>query len=173
MEDRSNDTCHEPVFQRLFKEHARHLRNFLRYKGAEEEQAKDLMQEAFLRLWKACKKVPFHKAKSFLFTVAHNLIVDEQRHLKHVRAYEQLPQTEQDHQTPDKQLEGEEFKRRMQQAIANLPENQRLVFLMNRVDGLTYAAIAERLGISVKAVEKRMHKALSELRKQAALIVDK
>ena len=50
-------------------------------------------------------------------------------------------------------------------AIADLPENQRIVFLMNRLDKKTYKEIAELLDISVKAVEKRMHKALKELRK--------
>ena len=44
-----------------------------------------------------------------------------------------------------------------------MPENQRTVFLMSRVDNLKYAEIAEMTGISVKAVEKRMHKALEFL----------
>jgi RNA polymerase sigma-70 factor (ECF subfamily) len=45
-----------------------------------------------------------------------------------------------------------------------MPEKSRDVFLMNRIDGLTYADIAGRLQLSVKAVEKRMHKALSFLK---------
>ena len=50
-------------------------------------------------------------------------------------------------------------------AIASLPEGQREVFLLNRMDQMTYKEIAEFLGVSQKAVEKRMHKALVKLRK--------
>ena len=56
--------------------HARHVRNFLYYKGAKSDEAEDLMQEAFLRLWRECKKVPAEKAKAFLFRVANNLFLD-------------------------------------------------------------------------------------------------
>ena len=52
----------------------------------------------------------------------------------------------------------------MERAIAELPETQREVFLMNRIDKMTYGEIAEALGLSVKAIEKRIGKALRELR---------
>ncbi len=55
---------------------------------------------------------------------------------------------------------------KLQTAISNLSEAQRTAFLMNRIDGLKYTEIAEALGISVKAVEKRIHKALVSLRKE-------
>jgi len=50
--------------------------------------------------------------------------------------------------------------------LANLPSKQREVFLLNRIDKKKYAEIAEMLGISVKAVEKRMQKALIIIRKE-------
>ncbi|MEL7378209.1 MAG: sigma factor-like helix-turn-helix DNA-binding protein, partial [Bacteroidota bacterium] len=53
--------------------------------------------------------------------------------------------------------------------IEDLPEGQRTVFLMNRSDGKTYKEIAELLGLSVKAVEKRMHGALVHLRKSVKI----
>ena len=62
-------------------------------------------------------------------------------------------------------MEEQEFKNQLEKAIEALPENQREVFLMNRIDKMKYREIAEALGISQKAVEKRMHKALLELRK--------
>ena len=61
-------------------------------------------------------------------------------------------------------MQESEFKLRLEQAISELPETQREVFLMNRIDKLTYAEIAERLGVSVKAIEKRMGKALKHMR---------
>ena len=69
-------------------------------------------------------------------------------------------------ESPDYILEEEQFKLKLQQAIDKLTEGQRTCFLMHRIDGKKYSEIAEALGISVKAVEKRMHLALLELRKE-------
>ncbi|MEO1255390.1 MAG: sigma-70 family RNA polymerase sigma factor, partial [Bacteroidota bacterium] len=54
---------------------------------------------------------------------------------------------------------------KLTEAINELPDGQREVFLLNRVEGKTYAEIAEMIGVSVKAIEKRMHHALVHLRK--------
>jgi len=62
-------------------------------------------------------------------------------------------------------MEEKEFMDKLQQTLAELPEGQREVFLLNRIDKKTYTQIAEMLDISVKAVEKRMHNALKHLRK--------
>jgi RNA polymerase sigma-70 factor (ECF subfamily) len=55
--------------------------------------------------------------------------------------------------------------RNYENALATLPEKQRTVFLLHRMDGLKYHEIASNLGLSVKAVEKRMKFALEYLRK--------
>jgi len=159
-----NNTCHEATFQELFFAHARHVRNFLCYKGATTSEAEDLAQEAFLRLWRDCAKVPFEKAKGFLFTVAGNLFLDEKKHGQVVMRFQRQATDEVENENPHFQLETRELHDRLEHAIAQLPENQRIVFLMNRMDKLTYAEIADQLGLSVKAVEKRMSKALVELR---------
>ena len=57
-----------------------------------------------------------------------------------------------------------ELKEELENAIADLPEKQRVVFLLSRIDKKTYKEIAEMLGISKKAVEKRMYNALDTLR---------
>jgi RNA polymerase sigma-70 factor (ECF subfamily) len=61
-------------------------------------------------------------------------------------------------------MQEKEFNTKLQSAIESLPEGQKTAFLMNRIDQMTYAEIAEALDISVKAVEKRMHLALKTLR---------
>jgi RNA polymerase sigma-70 factor (ECF subfamily) len=63
-------------------------------------------------------------------------------------------------------MEEEQFKIKLQKAIAGLTEAQRTAFLLHRIDGKKYHEIAEILGISIKAVEKRIHGALVELRKE-------
>ena len=62
-------------------------------------------------------------------------------------------------------MEVKEVDIKLQKIISSLTEKCRVVFLMNRLDDMTYSQIAESLGVSVKAVEKQMCKALAVLRK--------
>jgi len=157
--------CEEKVFQNLFSAHAESLLNFLYYKSGNYPEAEDLMQDAFAKLWKECKKVSIEKSKSFLFTVANNMFLNTVKHKKVVLKFEQRGHSQLNEETPQYLLEETEFKQQLEAAIAALPEGQRTVFLMNRIDKMKYKEIAETLGLSVKAIEKRMHNALKALRK--------
>ena len=125
------------------------------------------MQDAFVKLWKDCAKVTFEKAKSFLYTVAKNTFLNQVKHQKIVLKFEKRGHSQLNQESPQYLLEESEFKLKLETAIAALPEDQRVVFLMNRIDKMKYREIAEHLNLSVKAIEKRMHKALVELRKVA------
>ncbi len=160
-----NSTCLPDNFQNLFIEISDGLRNFIYYKSGNGVLAQDICQESFLRLWKNCAKVPMEKAKSFLYTIANNLFLDNVKHKQVVLKFQENPVKSSTNQSPEFLLEEKEFKSKLENAISQLPENQRIVFLMNRIDKKTYKEIAEELELSVKAVEKRMHKALVELRK--------
>jgi len=165
MSTSSKSVCEQPVFNELFKKHSRTIRNHIYYKCGDPDQAEDVMQEAFIRLWNNCKKVLSDKARAFLYKVATNLFLHQVEHQKVRLAYAKLPQRDKNHESPDFILEEKEFMEKLQNAIAALSEAQREVFLLNRIDKKTYNEIAEMLGISVKAVEKRMHNALKKLRK--------
>ncbi|MEM9885743.1 MAG: sigma-70 family RNA polymerase sigma factor [Bacteroidota bacterium] len=161
----SKSICEEKVFQKIYYEHINHLKAFLYYKSGNREFAEDGAQEAFLKLWKNCSSVDVAKVKNFLFTTAKNLFLDDVKHQKVILKYRQKLPTSRTEITPQYLLEEKEFKERLERAINTLPETQRIVFLMNRIDKLKYREIADKLGISQKAVEKRMHKALLELKK--------
>lgn len=165
-----NDICEQAVFKKLFWTYARPLRNFLYYKCGDAAMAEDLVQEAYLRMWKVCQKVSYDKAKAFLFRVANNLFLDEIKHRQVVAKYQINVAEPVQNFTPQEALEENEFRERLEQAIAQLPAKSREVFLLNRLEGMKYKEIALLLNISVKAVEKRMHKALLELRKLSELI---
>ncbi|MEM6967417.1 MAG: sigma-70 family RNA polymerase sigma factor, partial [Bacteroidota bacterium] len=161
----NDSTCEEKTFQKLFMNNLNGLRNFLYYKSGDTSFAEDAAQEAFVRLWKNCAKVPIEKAKNFLFTAANNLFLDEAKHRKVKLKFQQHALQNQTSESPEFLMEEQEFKKQLEEAINALPAGQREVFLMNRIDKMKYREIAEALGISQKAVEKRMHKALMELRK--------
>ena len=124
-----------------------------------------MTQEAFIKLWENCADVPPEKAKSFLYTVANNASLNQIAHQKVVLNYtKNNTLNDRTNVNPEYIFEEEQFKVKLETAIANLTEGQRTAFLLNRIEGKKYAEIAEMLDISVKAVEKRIHGALVSLR---------
>ncbi|RXQ89007.1 sigma-70 family RNA polymerase sigma factor [Ancylomarina salipaludis] len=158
--------CKTKVFEKVFDLHAPLLHNFIYYKCGDSDISHDIVQEAFIKLWENCKKVLLLKAKSFVYTVAKNLFLNLVEHQKVKLKYHQVSTEELNYESPEYLMEEEEFRERLNRAIADLPEKQRVVFLLNRIDKKTYAEIAGMMDVSVKAIEKRMHLALVSLREK-------
>ncbi|MEM9338394.1 MAG: sigma-70 family RNA polymerase sigma factor, partial [Bacteroidota bacterium] len=121
------------------------------------------------KLWNNCKEVSLEKAKSYLFTVATNLQISLKRHEQVKLKYKErvmMTSSVEKSESPEEVLLGKEYMDKLMGAISSLPEKQRETFLLNRVEKKTYREIAEISGVSVKAIEKLMHKALSKLRKE-------
>lgn len=158
------NVCDESIYSRLYHKLAKDLHDFIYYKFGAHFNPEDKVQEAFIALWKHCKDIPEEKAKSYLFTIANNLTINETKHLKVVRKHEKLPVKEETNITPQFILEENEYRIKFEKALAGLPEGQRVAFLLNRVEGKRHKEIAEMLQISRKAVEKRIYTALKKLR---------
>nr|WP_299174742.1 sigma-70 family RNA polymerase sigma factor [uncultured Allomuricauda sp.] len=160
-----NNVCEEQVFSSIFKSNSKTVFNYIYYKFGNEEKAHDAVQEAFVKLWENCAKVMPEKAKSYLYTVANNLYLNVIKAEK-VRLKYAKPTLEISNESPEFLLEEKEYQQKLDNALNDLPENQRTTFLLNRIDGKKYAEIAEMEGVSVKAIEKRMHLALKTLREK-------
>jgi len=145
------------------------LRNFIYYKCGDVQVAEDIAQDTFLKLWEKRHQIKRETVKPLLFKIAYNLFINRVQHQKVSFRFAEAAKVEKMHESADFNLEMSEFDAKLQRALASLDERNRTVFLMNRVEEFTYAQIAETLGLSVKAVEKRMEKALSYLR----LAIDK
>lgn len=157
--------CEEIAYRAVFQDVAPKLRNFLYYRCGDAENAADIVQEAFLRLWENCAKVVPQQASGWLFKVAEHIFFKQKAHAKVVLKYEwRQAGPEPTYASPQDELEEKEFRQQLENALAALPDGAREVFLLNRMDGMKYREIAELLGISQKAVEKRMHRALVTLR---------
>lgn len=150
-------------FKEFFDQYYTMIRNFLYYKTGSINVAEDIAQDVFVKVWEKRDEVESATVKSLLYTISGNLAIN---HLKHqgvvydfVNRYAIHPASE----SPEFILEEKEFKKKLEAVISALPENSRIVFLMNRIDKLTYNEIANRLGLSVKAVEKRMKIALDSI----------
>ena len=164
MNNEIKSVCEEKTYKLIFDSHSKALFNFIYYKCGDSEQAKDIVQEAFIKLWNNCSNVIFDKSKSFLFTVARNLFLDEVAHKKIVLQHKSTLAPDRTDETPEFLMEEKEFMVKLKKAIADLPEKQREVFLLSRIDKKKYSEISDMLGISIKAVEKRMSQALVILR---------
>lgn len=157
--------CQESVYSKVFREYSTTLFNYLYYKCGDESQAKDLTQEAFLKLWQNCAKVSFETAKGYVFATANNKLLNIYEHQKVKLKFQRLRKQTHTNESPEFIMEVKELKYELETAISALPEKQRVVFLLSRVDKKTYKEIAEIIGISKQAVEKRIYNALDALRK--------
>ena len=163
MESPEN-VCEESVFQKIFEANSRDLYKFLYYKYGEDQNPEDLVQDAFVKLWNNCKKVMPEKARSFLFTVANNQMLNELARRKTALNYQQQKNNAYTQESPQYILEENEYMNRLQSAITSLSPEHRAAFMLNRIEGKKHKEIAEILGISQKAVEKRIYTALKILK---------
>jgi len=169
---KENSVCEEKNFKMIFDNHSEVIRNFIYYKCGDLQQAEDITQEAFIKLWNNCKKVLLEKAKSFVMKVAQNAFFNEVKHKKVILKYNEAVDTSKlyDH-SPEFLMEEKEFLLKLQQCISNLAPKQREVFLLSRKDKKTYREIADIIGITQKAVERRMHLALKELKEKIGFAI--
>ena len=139
-----DDVCEEKVYSEVFRSHSKTVFNYIYYKFGNEEKARDAVQEAFVKLWENCAKVTPDKAKAFVYTVANNLYLNVIKAEK-VRLKYRDPKAQVTRENPQFLMEEQEFKQKLEAALADLPENQRTTFLLNRIDGKKYREIAETL----------------------------
>jgi RNA polymerase sigma-70 factor (ECF subfamily) len=162
----NTNLCKENTFESIFKKYAKDLRRFMFFKTQDVDKAEDIMQDAFVKLWDNCKNVTVDKAKSFLFTVANNMFLNQVSHEKVKRNYAKSVTETASEESPEIVYIEKEFLEKINSAIASLPEKQREVFVMSKIEKKKYKEIAEILDLSIKAVEKRMHQALVVMREK-------
>ena len=165
--ENSENVCNERIFDQLFQSFSEELHKILYYKYGADNDPMDIVQEAFITLWNKCSKVTLDKAKGYLFTIANNKMLNVLSRKKTVMNYANTHEaTELSNQHPQYLLEEKEFDHKLKEVLESLSEDQRVTLMMNRVEGKRHKEIAEILGISTKAVEKRIYKALSIIEEQ-------
>ena len=162
----SENICEEATFERIYNKYSDDVHNFLYYKYGAEYNPRDKAQEAFIKLWDNCKQVTFAKAKSFLFTVANNLMLNEIKHQKVVLKYQKNKPTHYTNETPEFIMEQEQYLEKYKNVLASLKEEQRVAFLLSKVEGKKHSEIADMLGVTQKVVEYRIYAAFNILKKE-------
>jgi len=142
------------------------IRNYIYFRCTDEALATDIAQEAFMKIWE--KKIEFDEkmVKGLLYKMAKDIWVSQYRKQQVRNDYQLQYISHGETSTPETELEYSELNEKYEKTLNILPENQREVFVMSRMENLTYKEISERLDISVRAIEKRMGIALKTLRKE-------
>lgn len=152
-------------FKHLFDKYFDSVRSYLFYRGAGIDEASDLAQDVFLRLWEKQIEVDPKTAIGLLYKIAGDMYISKYRRAKLEMNYLNSLTNDRVDISPEDELKHKELFTNYKKALASLSEKQRTVFLMSRMEGLKYHEIAERLKLSVKAVEKRMNITLTYLKK--------
>ncbi|PTN03790.1 RNA polymerase sigma factor [Mangrovibacterium marinum] len=151
-------------FTQLFDLYFNDIRKYLLYRSGDETIATDIAQDAFMRIWEKQMVIEQKTAKNLLIKIARDLYINRYHKEKKAFRFFETYQIDEKGLTPEDQLNFEALKEAYENALKTMPEKQREVFLMSRIDELKYKEIADQLGLSVKAIEKRMSLALAHLK---------
>ena len=127
--------------------------------------AEDVVQEVLLGVWKQRERFDFSDPMPYLVRAVRNRVFSRRRRRVTEWRWLRLESQRPAEAPPVVHLERDELLRDLRTAVRALPGRRREIFVLHRVNGLSYAQIASVLGISVKTVENQMGRALQQLRK--------
>lgn len=135
--------------------------------------AEDISQQVFLRVWKSASRYkPKAKFRTWLFTILRNLVFNETRRKKRKLTYS-IDEAEEkyhhqiadsDNVSPEARVLENELRIKVDEAIASLPEKQRMALILRRYEELPYEEIAKILGISLGALKSVLFRAREDLK---------
>lgn len=149
-----------------FARYRRELGRFLRRHVHDEGEVEDCVQETFLRVWnQEARGLLNSETQGLLFTTALNVARDRHRRrsVRQADGHEPLDEDDAAGEQADTEsrLHWQQALRRLEQSLAELRPSTRSVFLLHHLEHLSYAEIAQRLGVTTRTVEREMARALA------------
>lgn len=151
-------------FRYIFDTYFDSIRSFVYYRTSSEETADDIAQDVFMQFWERRERFELSNVKALLYKMASDSVVSHYRRQDVRLDFSRNIQSDEKTISPEDELQFEELSQKYAEILAKMNKGQREVFLMSREESLKYKEIANRLGISVKTVEKRMSAALTILK---------
>ncbi len=134
---------------------------------ADRERAEDVVQEAFVRLWRARAQYrPQGRFSLLLFRIVRNGCLDVVRHAQPLTSLQEAERLEAKGPGPASQVEANAMAQAVRQAVQELPEPQRSAFVLSEYEGLAYTEIAQILDCPVGTVASRKRLAVETLRRR-------
>ncbi|HET6558589.1 MAG TPA: sigma-70 family RNA polymerase sigma factor [Prolixibacteraceae bacterium] len=170
----------------VIKNQGKRLQGFIRKRVHSREDADDILQDVYSQLVEADRLMkPIDQISAWLFTVARNRITDLYRKKKTISMPESLSENEEesfygelnellfdDGSTPETEYLRALVWSELEKALEELPEEQRMVFELTEMKGLSFKAISEQSGVAVNTLISRKRYAVVFLRQQLQLIYD-
>ena len=166
------------AFYNIYERYCKRLYGFVLRYIKQEDDAEEIVQEVFVKLWEARNKIDVYSSfDSFLFTIAYNTTmslfrkrIKEKKYLDHLKSLQQIESA------PNviEEIHFNELSTNVQALLEQLTPRQKEIFQLSREEGLTHGEIAKKLGISVNTVKKHMTNTLSFLKNNidSSLIVN-
>jgi len=155
----------------LSQKHRASLQRYFERRVKNRVEAEDLIQEVFLRLARRADFASIAFIDGYLFEVAASVFQDRMRHRRSraMHLHDEYRESDSPEEfSAERVLIGRESVSQVARALQELPERTRMAFVLHRFEGLRHPEIAERLGVSVSAVEKYVIRALCLIRKRLA-----
>jgi RNA polymerase sigma-70 factor, ECF subfamily len=163
----------QQAFRCLLDRHAGSLRNFLYRMNQNADDADELCQEAFLRVWQHAGRWESGRVQfnTWLFRIGQNLAIDRFRKQRET-SLDDVPERGDDSDDPRRSLSRSQTEAHLRAAIAALPERQRTALVLCHFQGLSYQQAAAVLDVSLEALESLISRARRTLKQQLKPIVN-
>jgi len=177
---------HPRAFGELVRRYDQRLLNFVYRTIGDRERAQDLVQETFVRVYRHLER--FDQSKKFstwIYTIAGNLAKNELRNRsrnplvlfqtikKNWDADHRPLEWEDTHYKPDDLYRKRHLKEKVEEAVRQLPEHHRMVFVLRELEGKTYEEIADITGVNLGTVKSRLNRARNNFARIIAPMIDR
>lgn len=160
-------------YQQAIEQYRQRIYSFAHYSLRAREDAEDITQEVFIKLWQHWQKIDHSKLNAWLMRVAHNAVID------HVRRGKNQAEKIDDYAEPEEQastrdeagatIDQEAFKEELMGCIHSLDDPFRSIIIMRDVQGMSYADIQHTLDMSESQVKVYLHRGRRKLRENETL----
>lgn len=157
------------AFDLFYGQYSQRLYGFAFSMLKNKEDAKEIVQEAFLKLWNKRAEIDSaYSLKAFLFSISYHIIIDLLRKRTQDAGFKEYLRNYFNDETAktDELVHFNELNEALERMVSELPLQRRKVYLMSREEGLSHQEIAGKLGITIKTVENHINLSLKYLRKK-------
>jgi RNA polymerase sigma factor (sigma-70 family) len=149
----------EREYNQCVNQYADNVYRFIMKNLRHEEDARDVVQSAFEKMWRNRENVETEKSKSYLFTIAYNQMIDHIRKVKRIKLKEDFAEETRITEQPQSQL-----KKILEEALGRLNETQRSLVMLKDYEGYSYEEIGQITGLSESQVKVYLHRARIQLK---------
>ena len=159
-------------YQQAITQHRQRVFSFAHYSLRAKEDAEDITQEVFIKLWQHWQKIDHSKLGAWLMRVAHNAVIDHVRKQKNVASQTDdyaEPEEQAAEVLTEEQVDDGRFKEELMASIKLLDDPFRSIIILRDIQGMSYSDIQHTLDMSESQVKVYLHRGRRKLRENPAL----